>query len=147
MSRSRALVIITTVLAILARGQLPVPTGTRVSISGDQWRINSRATYPGTGAEGLLMNVRMVNAVFEDRNRPYFDAEANTAEFIAKIPEYVAHGIRAFTLSFQGGAPGYEGAVNSAFTPDGSLRQPYLDRVRRVIEACDRNGAVVIVGG
>ena len=55
-------------------------------------------------------------------------------------------GIRAFTLNLQGGAPGYEGALNSAFEADGSLRQPYLDRVRRVIEACDRNGVVVILG-
>ena len=141
---SRFLLVITALLVIDATGQLL--SGTRVSISGGQWRINGRATYPGTGAEGLLMNVRMVNAVFEDRNRPDFDAEANTAEFTAKIPDYVAHGIRAFTLSLQGGAPGYEGAVNSAFNSDGSLRQPYLDRVRRVIEACDRNGAVVILG-
>ena len=36
--------------------------------------------------------------------------------------------------------PGYEGAINSAFEPDGSLRQSYLTRVRRVIEACDRQG-------
>lgn len=133
-----------TVLFVVASGQLLAAT--RVSISGSQWHINGRATYPGTGAEGLLMNVRMVNAVFEDRNRPDFDAEANTAGFNAKIPGYVAHGIRAFTLSLQGGAPGYEGALNSAFNPDGSLRQPYLDRVRRVIEACDRNGAAVILG-
>ena len=37
--------------------------------------------------------------------------------------------------------PGYEGALNSAFEPDGSLRDSYLRRVRRVIEACDRHGA------
>lgn len=123
-----------------------VAAGTRVSIEGSQWRIDGRPTYPGTGAEGLLMNVRMVNAVFEDRNRPEFSPDDNTAEFIAKIPGYVAHGIRAFTLSLQGGAPGYEGAVNSAFHPDGSLRKPYMDRVRRVIEACDRSGAAVILG-
>jgi hypothetical protein len=42
--------------------------------------------------------------------------------------------------------PGYEGAVNSAFNPDGSLRPHYLQRVRRVIEACDRQGIVVILG-
>src|SRR5262249_4878209 len=42
--------------------------------------------------------------------------------------------------------PGYEGAVNSAFAPDGSLREDYLQRVRRVIEACDRHGLVVILG-
>jgi hypothetical protein len=42
--------------------------------------------------------------------------------------------------------PGYEGAVNSAFAPDGGLRGPYLARVERVIRACDRQGAVVILG-
>jgi CubicO group peptidase (beta-lactamase class C family) len=36
--------------------------------------------------------------------------------------------------------------VNSAFNSDGSLRGDYLRRVRRVIDACDRNGAVVILG-
>jgi len=118
---------------------------TRLSIEGSRWRINGRPTYPGTGAEGLLMNVRMVNAVFEDRNRSDFDPEANAAEFVARIPDYVAQGVRAFTLSLQGGAPGYEGALNSAFNPDGSLRPAYLARVRRVIEACDRNGAAVIL--
>lgn len=44
------------------------------------------------------------------------------------------------------GAPGYEGAANSAFNRDGSLRECYLRRVRKVIEACDRAGAVVILG-
>ncbi len=42
--------------------------------------------------------------------------------------------------------PGYEGAVNSAFNPDGSLRQSYLDRIERVVKACDRAGAAVILG-
>jgi CubicO group peptidase (beta-lactamase class C family) len=92
------------------------------------------------------MNVRMVNAVFEDRKRPEFDADKNTDEFIAAIPDYVAQGVRAFTVNLQGGFPGYEGAVNSAFSPDGSLRKGYLQRVKRVIEACDRNGVVVILG-
>ena len=56
------------------------------------------------------------------------------------------HGVNAFTLSLQGGMPGYEGALNSAFEPDGSLRESYLARVARVIEACDRAGLVVILG-
>jgi hypothetical protein len=88
----------------------------------------------------------MVNATFEDRMRPDFDADANSAEFIAVIPDYVAHGVGAFTLHLQGGMPGYEGAVNSAFNADGSLRDSQMARMRRVIEACDRNGAVVILG-
>ena len=98
------------------------PRATIISISNGQWRLNGELPYRGTKAEGLLMNVRMVNATFEDRNRPNFDADANTAEFIARIPDYVAQGVRAFTLNLQGGMPGYEGAVNSAFEPDGTLR-------------------------
>jgi len=111
--------------------------------------INGAVTYPGSRAEGLLMNVRMVNAVFEDANdatRPAgFEASANTAAMVARVPEYVAHGIRAFTIGLQGGSCGYEGAVNSVFAADGSLRAEYLARVRQVIDACDRAGAVVIL--
>jgi CubicO group peptidase (beta-lactamase class C family)/murein DD-endopeptidase MepM/ murein hydrolase activator NlpD len=119
---------------------------TRVSIRQGRWFLNDEITYRGTKAEGLLMNVRTVNAVFEDRTRPDFDPEANTDEFIAQIPDYVAHGVRAFTVCLQGGSTGYEGALNSAFNPDGSLRDSYLHRVQRIIEACDRSGAVVILG-
>jgi CubicO group peptidase (beta-lactamase class C family) len=123
---------------------------TRVAIVDNQWHINGRVTYPGAAAEGLLMNVRTVNATFEDANdttRPKaFDPDANTAAFLKQIPDYVAHGVRAFTLCLQGGMPGYEGAVNSAFNADGSLRPNYLNRIARVIEACDEQGVVVILG-
>jgi hypothetical protein len=118
---------------------------TRVAIVDGRWHINGEVTYPGASAEGLLMNVRMVNSTFEDRAKPDFDAEANTDRFLTEVPEYAACGIRAFTLCLQGGMPGYEGAVNSAFEPDGSLRPEYLQRVGRVIEACDRQGIVVIL--
>ena len=122
------------------------PRATRIAIVAGQWQINGRLTYPGAKAEGLLMNVRMVNSIFEDAKRKDFDPEANTDRFIAQIPNYVAHGVRAFTICLQGGMPGYEGAVNSAFNPDGTLRESYLRRAQRVIEACDRQGAAVIVG-
>lgn len=92
------------------------------------------------------MNVRMVNAVFEDRHRPNFDPEANTGRFMARIPDYAASGVNAFTVCLQGGMPGYEGALNSAFDPDGSLRPGYLARVDRVIRACDQQGVAVILG-
>jgi hypothetical protein len=132
-----------------AGGSPPLPrsTGlTRVSIAGPRFLVNEQVTYPGAAAEGLLMNVRVVNAVFEDAHRPGFDPEANTAEFLAALPEYVAAGVLAFNVSLQGGNPSYEGALNSAFAPDGDLRPGYLDRVRRVIEAADATGAVVILG-
>jgi CubicO group peptidase (beta-lactamase class C family) len=119
---------------------------TRVSIKHDQWFVNNAVTYRGAKAEGRLINVRMVNAVFEDAKRPAFDAEANTDRFLKALPDYVEHGVRAFTINLQGGMPGYEGAVNSAFDADGDLRPAYLRRVRRVVEACDEHGAVVILG-
>ena len=120
---------------------------TRVTVVNGQWHLNGTITYPGSPAEGRLMNVRMVNAIFEDRARHLdFDAEANTDRFIARIPDYAAHGVNAFTICLQGGMPGYEGAMNSAFAPDGSLRGEYLQRAERVIRACDQHGVVVILG-
>ncbi len=91
------------------------------------------------------MNVRMVNCTFEDTHRTDFDPDENTRRFIAAIPSYRAHGICAFTLCLQGGTPGYEGAVNSAFNRDGSLRADYLERVKRVIDACDQHGIIVLL--
>ncbi len=121
---------------------------THVSISDGRWLINGVPTNPGSPAEGLLMNVRMVNAAFEDLSglKPEFVADANADEFIASIADYVGHGVNAFTVCLQGGMPGYEGAVNSAFVADGSLRPEYLERVERIIRACDQQGAVVILG-
>lgn len=128
----------------------PFTPATRVGIEQASWRINDRPTYPGTSAEGLLLNVRMVHATFEDRNpetRPKdFDPEKNVDAFIAKIPAYAAQGVLAFTLNLQGGDPGYRGVLNSAFEPDGSLRKESTRRIERAIEACDRAGVVVILG-
>ena len=122
---------------------------TQVGIADGRWLLDGKVTYAGAEAEGLLMNVRMVNAVFEDANgetRPRgFDPEANTKRFLEQVPGYLAHGIRAFTISLQGGDPGYEGAINSAMNSDGTLRNEYLKRVAGVIEACDRQGAAVIL--
>jgi hypothetical protein len=124
----------------------PPQRHTRISLKDGRWLINDEVTYRGAAAEGLLLNVRMVNSTFEDRNKPEFDPDANTAAFLKQIPDYHAHGVRAFTLCLQGGMPGYEGAVNSAFEPDGSLREQYLERVARVIDACDEQRIAVILG-
>lgn len=123
---------------------------TRVRIVDGLWQVGGKWTHEGSRAEGLLLNVRFVNATFEDSNdatRPKgFDADANTAKFLAALPDYVAHGVNAITLCMQGGFPGYEGAVNSAYTASGEIRPSYSRRVARVIEACDRAGVVVILG-
>ncbi|NLX12948.1 MAG: glycoside hydrolase family 5 protein [Phycisphaerales bacterium] len=124
---------------------------TKVSIEGGRWLINGRPTHPDSASEGLLMNVRMVNSVYEDIGRAGadllgdFDPQENTRRFIARIGEYAEAGVAAFTISLQGGMSGYEGAINTAFNPDGSLREPYMRRVAQVIEACDAKGVVVIL--
>ncbi len=122
--------------------------GSYVSIENGRWKVNGHLTNLGSPCEGLLMNVRMVNASFEDRSelRPEFLAEDNTRRFISSISDYMAHGINAFTLCLQGGMPGYEGAINSAFAPDGTLRAEPMQRIERIVRACDQQGAVVILG-
>ena len=119
--------------------------GTRVTIDGRRFRINGNVTYMGQPAEGALMNVRMVNSVFEDTNRPQFDASRNTDEFVGRMGEYVSLGVRAFTVSLQGGFPGYEAARNSGFLKNGDLQPAYLARVARIIERANQHGAVIIL--
>ena len=94
---------------------------TQLSIEGERWLINGRPTYKGRryrgwNVEGLLMNSRMTNAVFDDENpvtRGLFaypdtgewHADRNTNEFIAMLPVYRAHGLLAVTVNLQGGSP------------------------------------------
>jgi hypothetical protein len=125
---------------------------TTVSIDGADFLIDGRLTYEGCQSEsrGRLMNVRMVNSVFDDENpatRPAgFDAEANTASFIKSMDQYKSKGILAFTINLQGGFPGYENAINTAFSADATLKDGYMKRVSRVIEAADGYGMAIILG-
>jgi hypothetical protein len=101
-------------IATLGTAAGPSKPQSRISLHDGRWFINDKVTNPGSPAEGLLMNIRMVNATFEDRGKPDFDADANANRFIAQLDDYASHGVNAFTLCLQGGMPGYEGAVNSA---------------------------------
>ena len=130
----------------------PYEAKTSVSIDGVNFRINGELTYKdyNSKAHGRLMNVRMVNSVFEDENPKTspkgFDPEANADNFIKSMDQYKSKGILAFTINGQGGFPGYEGAINSAFLPDGSLKDKYMARISRVIESADKRGMVIILG-
>ena len=125
---------------------------TAISIDGMNFHINGKLTYEGCKpvSRGRLMNVRMVNSVFDDENpatRPAeFNPEANTTKFINSMDQYKSKGILAFTINLQGGFPGYEGAINSAFQSDANLKAGYTKRVSRVIEAADARGMVIILG-
>ena len=132
---------------------------TVVDVEGDRFWIDGRPTYPGRSfrghrIEGLLLNARMVQGVFDDLNpdtRPMFaypdgpfDAERNTSEFVAEMPAWRRAGLLAFTVNFQGGSPqGYSGDQpwhNSAFEADGRLRPDYAARMARIIERADDSG-------
>jgi len=98
---------------------------TEVTIRGDAFLINGRPTYAGTTfegkrIEGLLMNVRVVQGIFDDLNAETaprwvypdtkrWDADRNTTEFIAAMAEWKRHGVLGFTINLQGGSPGFPG--------------------------------------
>lgn len=139
---------------------------TVVSIAGEDFYINGRPTYAGRvwaghRIEGLLLNARMVQAVFDDLNPQTatrwayadtgkWDAERNVREFIAALPEWKQHGLLAVTVNFQGGSPeGYSSQQpweTGAFTADGKLRRGFADRMQRMLDAADEHGMVVILG-
>jgi len=111
--------------------------------------------------EGLLLNSRMVQGIFDDLNPDTrsrwaypdtgrWDPERNTAEFCAAMAQWRAHGLLAFTLNLQGGSPeGYSSGQpwhNSALEADGRLRAEYLVRLERVLETADTLGMAVILG-
>ncbi len=139
---------------------------TTVSIRGDEFLINGQPTYPGRTyrgkkIQGLLLNSRMVQGIFDDANPETrsrwaypdtgkWDPERNTREFIAAMPEWRRHGVLCFTINLQGGSPeGYSKSQpweNTAIDAEGGLKKPYMDRLRRILDRADELGMVPIVG-
>lgn len=138
---------------------------TIVSIKGDQFYINGELTYKGrywqgSKIEGLLLNSRMVQGIFDDSNpetRDNFiypdtkkwDPDRNTNEFIGSMAEWRKYGLLAFTLNLQGGSPvgyGSMGCVNSAFNEKGNLKTPYIDRFEKILNKADELGMAVMLG-
>ena len=147
-------------------GGEPVKRKTEVAIRGDAFLINGRPTYEGRTwqgkkIEGLLINSRMVQGIFDDLNPETvkkwaypdtgkWDAERNTREFVAAMPEWRRHGLLSFTINLQGGSPqGYSREQpwhNSAITETGELRPEYMARLTRILDKADELGMVPILG-
>lgn len=138
---------------------------TIVGVEGNAFTINgqlaySGCTYRGMRVEGLLMNSRMVQGIFDDLNSETrdnwaypdgpWDPERNTDEFVAAMPAWREAGLLAFTINLQGGNPrGYgrdQPWHNSAFTAAGGLRPAYVVRLERILDRADELGMVPIVG-
>jgi hypothetical protein len=150
----------------LASAQTATNRHTQVSIRGEDFYINGQPTYArrvwnGHRIKGLLLNARLVQGIFDDQNPQTvarwnypdtgkWDADRNTREFIAAMPDWRAHGLLAFTLNLQGGSPeGYSHGqpwINSAFNSDGSLRADYFSRLEKILNRADELGMVVILG-
>ena len=97
----------------LAALAIPIVSAPRtvVTIRGDQFFINGQPTYSGRTwnghkIEGLLLNSRMVQGIYDDANPETvkrwaykdtgkWDAERNTREFIAAMPEWRKHGLNS----------------------------------------------------
>jgi hypothetical protein len=144
---------------------------TEVTIVGEKFYINASPTYQGRiwttsyggeyPIEGLLMNGRLVQGIFDDLNEKTrgqwaypdtkeWDPDRNTEEFVRAMASWREHGLLGFTLNLQGGCPyGYCSGFpwdNSAFAPDGSLRKSFMQRAERIIDRADELGMVVILG-
>ena len=140
---------------------------TEVTILGTDFYIDGKPTYEGRifegkRIEGMLFNVRAVQATFDDENpetKKYWaypdtgvwDAERNVDEFCAALPTWRDHGVLGFTVNFQGGGALYSNEIynsyrNNAYHQNGELKTAYTYRMKKILEAADALGMVVIVG-
>lgn len=113
------------------------PARTVVGIRGSHFLINGQPTYTAAAGfpnadpnlTGTLLNVRAVQAIFDDANypqggtkaKPYptntmgdvafdypdgkWDPDRNVQEFIDALPDWRRAGLMAFTVNLQGGGP------------------------------------------
>ncbi len=136
---------------------------TVLSIDGKLFSINGKLTYSeieGSKKEmhGLLMNMRNIQGIFDtqaDRSRfnrygKIFCPDNNTDEMINSLKQWYDRGIRAITVGMQGGGNcftiPYKELNNNPYSFDGkTVSKEYLDRLDKVIRACDEIGMAVIV--
>jgi len=139
---------------------------TIVEIKNEQFFINGKPTYEkrywkGNKIEGLLLNSRMAQGIFDDLNpetknnwnypdTKKWDADRNTDEFIKNMDKWYKYGLLSFTINMQGGNPqGYLKSQpwhNSAYTEDGTLRPEYMARLEKILDKADKIGMVPILG-
>jgi len=136
-----------------------------VSIDENQFYLNGKLTYQGqtwegNKIEGLLMNSRMVQGIFDDRNpetaakwkypdTDTWDPDRNTDEFVAAMEDWLAHGLLSFTINLQGGSPmgyGNAGWHNSAYDEKGELLPAYMARLKKILDQAERLKMIPIVG-
>ena len=118
-------------------------------------------TWKGMKIEGLLLNARMVQGIFDDLNPETvgkwaypdtgkWDPERNTREFVAAMPEWRRHGLLASRSTSRAaarrGTRQRQPWHNSAITPEGTLRPEYMARLEKILDRADELGMVAILG-
>jgi hypothetical protein len=159
-------ILILAMAGLIATAFQPRKQKTIVSIHGDEFYINGKPTYEGrywkgNKIQGLLINSRMVQGIFDDLNpetRQLFvypdtkkwDPDRNTNEFVEAMDGWHDHGLNSFTLNLQGGSPvGYgnqKNWLNSAYYEDGRLRPEFMARLEKILKKADNLNMVVILG-
>ena len=138
---------------------------TIIEIKGNQFLINGNLTYKGrywkgVKVEGLLLNARLAQGVFDNLkpetmdlfaypDTKKWDAERNNLEFVKAMSEWHSYGLNSFTINLQGGSPtgyGSSNCLNPGYNADGSLMQPYMKRLDRILKRADELNMVVILG-
>lgn len=157
---------LTLVLCIIPAMLVAQKRKTVVSIHGDEFYVNGKPTYEGrywkgNKIQGLLMNSRMVQGIFDDLNpatRDLFvypdtkewDPDRNTREFVVAMDDWHRHGLNSFTINLQGGSPvGYgnqKNWLNSAFHEDGRLRPDFMARLEKILDRADDLNMIVMLG-
>lgn len=155
-------------LSAALAAQLPIRkvTDPVIQIKGEKFFFNDQPTYAGCAwkghaIEGLLLNSRMVQGIFDDENPQTvarwaypdtgkWDPDRNTREFLDNIAIWRKYGLRAFTINLQGGSPqGYSKEQpwrNSAIAADGSLKPVYMKRLQLILEKAKLSNMGVILG-
>lgn len=146
--------------------QTKTPGRTVVSIDNEKFLINGVPTYKdviwlGHPVEGLLMNSRMIQGIFDDENpetvgmwiypdTQTWDADRNTNEFVQNMETWRNYGLLSFTINLQGGSPqGYSRGqpwINSAIDSAGNLKPDYMARLKKILDQADELGMVPILG-
>ena len=131
---------------------------------GRAWCVNGERVNKGSQVDGLLMNSRMIQGVFDDYNSStvgkwaypdsgVWDPDRNTEEFIGNLSSMVGCGLNAVTVGMQGGGPvggkfpHDQPWVSTAWLADGTMDPAWKRRAVKVALATDEAGLVLVFQG
>lgn len=145
---------------VLLPGICSAVTTISINSTTQEWYINGKPTYnKNSKMQGLIMNARLIQGVFDDDNNSTvklwkypdtgkWDPDRNTNEFISSMLSWKKNGMIAFTVGMQGGSPycyGNKGWIVSAFYRNGTIKNAWLDRLKRILDKADELGMIPIV--